>query len=312
MGQTDVCHLLLGQRNGVAMVVLPVNIFSDIRCTLGEGPAWDASSKSLFWVDIEGKKVFAATADGVITNSWSTSAQPSAVILAHSGNNLVTAGQEILELSAVSGEMKPYVQLAGEPSFNRCNDAKCDPVGNLWVGTMDNAEKGRTGRLWRIDPNGEGKVFLEGIGVANTLAWDRLRGRFYFADSMVGDIYVFDYNEEKADITCRKSFFHRDSAPGVPDGSAIDEEGFLWNARWDGGCVIRISPDGELDRVIEVPARCPTSCAFGGEDMKTLYVTSAASDSSSHEGSDDLGGAVFSIDVDVAGSRIPPYKGPVR
>jgi sugar lactone lactonase YvrE len=169
-----------------------VNIFNDIRCALGEGPTWDESSNSLLWVDIKGKKIFAATADGVITSTWSTSAQPSAVILAHSGKKLVTAGQEILELCTVSGEMKSFVQLTGEPAFNRCNDAKCDPMGNLWVGTMDDGEKGRTGRLWRIDSNGEGEVFLDGIGVANTLAWDMSRGRFYFADSMVGDIGVFD------------------------------------------------------------------------------------------------------------------------
>jgi sugar lactone lactonase YvrE len=97
----------------------------------------------------------------------------------------------------------------------------------------------------------------------------------------------------------------------VPDGSAIDEEGYLWNARWDGGCVIRIAPDGELDRVVEMPARRPTSCAFGGDNMKTLYVTSAAMDSTDPADSADLGGAVFSIEVDVAGSRIPPYNGSV-
>ena len=290
---------------------IPVRTFNDIRCDLGEGPAWDESSQSLFWVDIHGKKVFAATSDGVVTNIWSTEAQPSAVILSLSGNKLVTAGQEILELCSASGEMKPCIQLSGEPSGNRCNDAKCDPLGNLWIGTMDNSEMERVGRLWRIDSSGEGTVFLDGIGVANTLAWDMLRGKFYLADSMVGDIYVFDYDRENADITCRKTFFRRDSAPGVPDGSAIDEEGYLWNARWDGGCLIRISPDGELDCVIELPVQRPTSCAFGGENMKTLYVTSAALRSSESSDCADLGGAVFGIEVDVAGSRIPPYMGSV-
>ena len=289
----------------------PVKIFNDNRCALGEGPAWDRLSKSLLWVDIKGKKIFAATADGVITNSWSTSAQPSAVILAHPERKLVTAGQEILELCGVSGETKPYVQLLGEPSFNRCNDAKCDPMGNLWVGTMDDREKERSGRLWRIGSNGEEEVFLDGIGVANTLAWDTVRGRFYFADSMIGDIYVFDYDVNNSQIEGCRVFLSRDDAPGVPDGSAIDEDGYLWNARWDGGCVIRVSPDGEVDCIVEMPALRPTSCAFGGQDMKTLYVTSAATDSPAPVDSADMGGAVFSIEVDVAGSRIPPYQGDV-
>jgi sugar lactone lactonase YvrE len=201
--------------------------------------------------------------------------------------------------------MKPIVQLSGEPSGNRCNDAKCDPLGNLWVGTLDAGLRKRQGRLWRIDSSGQATIFLEGIGIANTLAWDTLRGRFYFADSMLGDIYVFDYDMETAEITGQRTFFHHDSAPGRPDGSAIDEDGYLWNARWDGGCVIRISPDGELDRVIEVPTQRPTSCAFGGEDMKTLFITSADDDH------DDKSGAVLSLEVDVPVSRISPYAGPI-
>jgi sugar lactone lactonase YvrE len=126
---------------------------------------------------------------------------------------------------------------------------------------------------------------------------------------MVGDIYVLDFDEDKSQIECRSIFFPKDDAPGVPDGSAIDEEGYLWNARWDGGCVIRISPDGKLDCIVEVPALRPTSCAFGGADMKTLYITSAALGSSASADSADMGGAVFSIEVEVAGSKIPRFQG---
>jgi sugar lactone lactonase YvrE len=288
---------------------MPVNTFNDTRCDLGEGPAWDECSQSLFWVDIKGRKIFAAAADGTLRNTWNTADQPSAVIMAQSGSMLVTTGQQVMELCVDSGDMTTKLQLSDEPSGNRCNDAKCDPLGNLWIGTMDSQEKERAGRLWRIDSSGEGTVFLDGIGIANTLAWDMLRGRFYFADSMVGDIYVFDYDSKKSEIEHRSTFFHRDCAPGVPDGSAIDEEGYLWNARWGGGCVVRISPDGDLDHVVEVPAECPTSCAFGGEDMKTLFVTSALPNSSEHPSHDAMDGAVFSIDVGVAGSRIPLYRG---
>ena len=288
-----------------------VKLFSNFRCVLGEGPSWDQNSQSLFWVDILGSKVFRAAADGAVRTSWEIPAQPSAAIPASSGKVLVPAGQEVLLLCTRSGDLRPIVQLSGEPADNRCNDAKCDPNGNLWIGTMDKNERRRTGRLWRINPAGSKTVVLDGIGVANTLAWDSLRGRFYFADSMVGDIYVFDYDAASAGIGNRKIFFRQDSAPGVPDGSAIDEEGYLWNARWDGGCVVRISPDGELDQVIEVPTRRPTSCAFGGVDMKTLFITSAASDLSALPNRDDESGAVFSIKVDVAGASIPRFAGPI-
>ena len=284
-------------------------ILSNIRCVLGEGPAWDSCAQLLYWVDIHDSRVFVATADGVVKRSWNIPGQPSAVILMCPGKVLVPAGQEILLLCTESGNFHPFAQLSGEPIDNRCNDAKCDPMGNLWIGTMNTNECERTGQLRRFNRDGGDTVVLEGIGVANTLAWDTSRSRFYFADSMVGDIYVFDYDSACAEISNRKIFFPRDSAPGVPDGSAIDEEGYLWNARWDGGCVVRISPYGELDQVVEVPTRRPTSCAFGGVDMKTLYVTSAASDSSAPPGQDDQGGAVFSIEVNVAGCSIPLYEG---
>ena len=124
---------------------------------------------------------------------------------------------------------------------------------------------------------------------------------------MAGDIYAFDYDSATAGISCRRTFFPKNSAPGIPDGSAIDVEGYLWNARWDGGCVVRISPAGDLDRVIKIPARRPTSCAFGGGDMKTLFITSAAAESSVSPGRDDRSGAVFCVKVDVAGSKVPNY-----
>ena len=152
--------------------------------------------------------------------SWRIPAQPSAVILTHTGDILIPAGQEVLRLNPGSGDIQTVAKLAGEPKNNRCNDAKCDPLGNLWIGTMDNSEKDSIGRLWRFNAGGGKSIVLDGIGVANTLAWDVARGHFYFADSMVGDIYVFDYDAASAEIGNRKVFFQRDRAPGVPDGSA--------------------------------------------------------------------------------------------
>jgi sugar lactone lactonase YvrE len=286
-----------------------VRVFSGIHCRLGEGPAWDQNSKTLFWADIQGRTVFAATAGGGGSRSWKFPEHPSAVIIGSDGDLLVPAGRSIFRLCTESGDLRLVAQLAGEPQGNRCNDAKCDPNGNLWVGTMDNNERNKSGRLWRFSSGGAGSVVLEGVGIANTLAWDLARGRFYFADSMVGDIYVFDYDSESAEISHREVFFPRSHAAGVPDGSAIDDEGYLWNARWDGSCVIRISPDGELDRVIELPTMRPTSCAFGGLNMKTLFVTSAAAESLAPCDRVDNAGSVFSVEVDVAGAVIPPYGG---
>lgn len=288
-----------------------INVFNSGTCELGEGPAWDSDSRSLYWVDILGDAVYAASAEDGARRSWKITSQPSAAILTRTNYVIVPAGQKIFELCPTSGEVQTVAELAGEPQDNRCNDAKCDPIGNLWVGTMDNYERNPIGRLWRFNADGGKSVVLDGIGVANTLAWDMTRGRFYFADSMIGDIYKFDYDAECAEISGREVFFKRDGAPGVPDGSAIDSEGYLWNARWDGGCIVRISPDGELNQRIDLPTMRPTSCAFGGTDMKTLYVTSAAAGAPGLRDRKDNSGYVFSVEVDVPGSIIPPYNGPL-
>jgi sugar lactone lactonase YvrE len=172
---------------------------------------------------------------------------------------------------------------------------------------MDRTERSKTGKLWRISRSGRINMLLEGIGIANTLAWDTNRCRFYFADSMVGDIYVFDYDPTNMNISNKNVFFRRDAAPGIPDGSAIDEDGFLWNARWDGSCVVRISPDGELDRIINLQAKRPTSCAFGGDNMSTLFVTTAKV--GLHGPSlCEFDGALLSVDAGVRGSDVSRYQ----
>lgn len=287
---------------------MSVDVFCPFRAALGEGPAWDPGTLSLFWVDVRAERVRSRSYDSAFERDWRVPSSPSAVVRTTGRNLLVPAGNSVLLLDTVTGTSRRFADLTGEPDQNRSNDAKCDPTGNLWIGTMDDSEQAVTGRLWQIKIDGSSSVLLTGVGIANTLAWDTRRSRFYFADSLIGDIYVFDYDAVNAEIRNRQVFFEGGRAPGIPDGSAIDDEGFLWNARWDGSCVVRISPSGKLDRAVELPARRPTSCAFGGRDLRTLFVTSA-SVGLTESNSDSFDGAVFSMKVDVAGSPVPPYGG---
>ena len=114
----------------------------------------------------------------------------------------------------------------------------------------------------------------QGIGISNTLAWSPDETRFYFADSLKSRIFVYDYDAESGAISGKRSFFDA-SGFGMPDGSAMDVDGCLWNARWGVGRVLRITPDGDIDRQIEIPALQPSSCAFGGPKLDTLFITSA-------------------------------------
>lgn len=201
------------------------------------------------------------------------------------------------------------------PSENRSNECRCDPQGRLWLGTMQNniAPDGAprpvtrfTGGLFVVGPDGRSRRLLGDIGVANTLAWSPEGERLYFADSRRKLIWRFRYDPEGPTLHDQEVFV--EGGPGVPDGSAMDADGFLWNARWGAACLIRYAPDGRADRIIDVPARQPSSCAFGGEDMKTLYVTTARHglDAASARPFD---GRLLQLRVETPGLPLPVFAG---
>jgi sugar lactone lactonase YvrE len=196
-------------------------------------------------------------------------------------------------------------RLHGWPGV-RLNDGRPDPRGSLWVGSMRNnvgadgspgESGGADGILFRVDPDGAVSEWKRGVGISNTLAWNPGQTKFYFADTLLNRVCVYDYDRLTGAIGGERSFF--EGFPrGFPDGSAMDGEGYLWNCRYGGGCIVRVAPDGEIDRVIEMPTANITSCTFGGPDYRTLYATSASVDAPS---GDRLAGGVFAIQTAAAG-----------
>jgi sugar lactone lactonase YvrE len=192
--------------------------------------------------------------------------------------------------------------LAGWPKV-RFNDGRADPCGSLWLGSMRNnvnadgsaGEAGGTeGLLFRIDPDGTVREWKRDIGISNTLAWSPDRTRFYFADSLANRVWVYAYDERTGAIADERVFF--EGFPrGAPDGSSMDADGYLWNCRYGGKCIVRIAPDGTVDRVIEMPVSNVTSCTFGGPDYQTLYVTTAS------RIGERLSGGLFALQTEVRG-----------
>jgi sugar lactone lactonase YvrE len=187
----------------------------------------------------------------------------------------------------------------------RLNDGRADPLGNFWVGSMKNnveadGESGDVadgeGILYRIDPAGRVSEWHTGLGIANTLCWSPDRSGFYFADTLHNVIWRYDYDAARGAISNRTVFF-RDFARGLPDGSAIDAEGYLWNCRYGGGCIVRIASDGTVERIVEMPAANVTTAAFGGSDRRSLYVTTALG---TRRG-DRLAGSLFRLDAPAPG-----------
>lgn len=284
------------------------------RHQLAEGPFWSQSEQALYWVDIPACQVWRWHQESNEYQHWTLPKKVSAVFTTQSDRLLVALADSVAYLDKATGELEYLCDLDTDIPGNRSNDAKCDPNGVLWLGTMDDAEENASGRLWKITAEGKKTLMLEGVGISNTLAWDESRGRFYFGDSMTRKVHAFPY-PEFYDVRSQKPFFEVKEGIGA-DGSCIDAESCIWNANWDGSRIVRYSPEGEVLQTIELPFSKPTSCVFGGADGKTLFITSASVATSESELAEKpLSGHVVAIDLkaalglDITGEPSQPFAG---
>ncbi|MCC4238672.1 SMP-30/gluconolactonase/LRE family protein [Thalassospira povalilytica] len=290
-------------------------VLPNLRCTLGEGPHWDAKDGVLYWVDIVGKTAFALRPSDGASRSW-TFDQPVAAIVPRENDGLLVALADGLAfLDAESGETTPSVAPDRDHAGNRSNESRVDPAGRFWHGTMQNniGPNGEdlpvtvsTGTLNRVGPDGETTRFLSDIGISNTLLWSADGKKMFFGDTIKDTLNVYDYDMATGVPSNPRVFFGPQDR-GNMDGSAMDADGYIWNARWGGSCLIRFAPDGSVDQIIDLPVTQPTSCVFGGPDLKTLYITSASVGLDGN--GNELEGALLSIRTDVAGQPCTRFAG---
>lgn len=276
---------------------------------LGESPVWDHRAGVLRWVDCK-----APALHGFVPGRGPLAPVPlprrvGCVALAAGG--LVAAMDDgVYRLDPASGETAPLAAPETDRPDNRFNDGRCDRQGRLWTGTMHRSAREPAGSLWRVDPDGACRAVATGIRVPNGIAAEPAGARLYFADSPHGTVDVFDLDPESGTATGRRVFAAADVAPGYPDGATVDAEGFYWSARWMGGCVARIAPDGRLDRTVALPVSRVTSCAFGGPGLDTLYVTSARVGlDAAALAAEPLAGGLFALDAGVRGLPEPVFGG---
>jgi sugar lactone lactonase YvrE len=241
---------------------------------LGECPLWDEREGKLLWVDIHGpalKRLDPASGEVRVTPL----PEPIGSFALRSGGGLLAAMQSgFYLLDAESGALERFARPDPWPAEHRLNDGRCDRAGRFWAGTLMEPDFPPTGTLYRLSPDRGCEAMLGGIAVPNSLAWSPDGRRMYFADSPRDTIWVFDYDEAAGEISNRRVFAR--TPTGHPDGSCVDVDGCLWNAEYGGSRVVRYTPEGAIDRVIELPVRKPTCCCFGGERLDTLFITSAA------------------------------------
>jgi len=268
---------------------------------------WHDEGQAVYWTDINRFLIHRFDPANESVKSWLFDEPVTAVLLTDRDSTFaVVLGSRIIFWEPSSDSRRDQgFRLPGWPAV-RLNDAGVDPRGSLWAGSMQNnvnadGSEGpidqTSGVLYRIDPNGGVGEFQDHIQISNTFVWSPDKKRFYFGDTLTNTISVYDYDERTGSIGKPNPYFFGFSR-GLPDGSAIDEEGYVWNCRWDGSCVVRVAPNGQVDRVIEMPTRNITNCTFGGKDLNILYVTTAASLT---DVGDRLAGSLFAIQTDVRG-----------
>jgi L-arabinonolactonase len=250
----------------------------DCRNTLGEVPVWDVAEQALYWVDIEGCLLQRLDPATGAVQVWRFDERVCAFALRERGGLVLALASGFAFFDPASGALERLAAPEADQPHNRMNDGKCDRRGRFWAGTMDDRLTEATGALYRFDPDRQCHRMETGIGISNSLAWSPDNRVFYYADSLCRTIFAYDFDIDSGDITNRRVFTDCRDQPGVPDGSTVDAEGFLWNAQWDGWRLVRYAPDGRVDRIVPVPVQKPTSCSFGGPDLSMLYVTSAVWD----------------------------------
>jgi sugar lactone lactonase YvrE len=280
----------------------------DARNVVGESLIWVADHAALFWVDIGGKSISMFRPTDGHFESWPAPEFPTSIGYRKDDGFIVGLTRDVC-LWQPGDVFEPVARPEPDLPGNRLNEGVVAPDGSFWVGTMSNnlnpdgspkAQGDTSGAYYRIDPDFSVSRLTENeYGITNTMGW-LPDGRFITADTIANTLYQFDV---KAGGLSNRRVFVEGFERGFPDGSCVDSEGFLWNCRVAGGlCVARFSPAGELDRIVELPCSWPTSCAFGGRDLTTLYVTSARfTMSEAHLAANPQEGGLFAVDVGIRG-----------
>ena len=277
---------------------------------LGESPVWSVAEQVLYWVDITGRKLHRYDPAAGEDRDWPLPEEIGCVAPRRGGGLIVGLRHGIAFFDPATGALERLADPEAGIPGNRFNDGTTDPAGRLWAGTMsmDLQAPDPMGTFYRFDPDRSCRPFFDRVFVSNGLAFSPDGRTMYLADTNAGvrTVWACDYDLDDGVPSNRRVFVDTKDLPGRPDGGSCDADGCYWMAAIDGGQIIRFTPRGAVDRIVDLPVKTPTKAAFGGPRLDTLYVTSLQ-----RAGRSDLGrdaGALFAIhDVGVAGFEITPF-----
>ncbi len=281
-------------------------------CLLGESPIWSVAEQALYWVDVLNPKIHRFDPATGSHDSWLVETEIGSIGLA-SGKKLVAGlrmGFALYDLDAGKFEIIDDPEGDGRLNRNRLNDGKVDRAGRFWCGSMQDPGREPVGTLYRMDTDRKVHAMADGIRVPNAICWSPDYRIMYFADTFAGCIWAYDFDLATGSIDNRRVFAEATEGGGHQDGATVDSEGFVWNAHIFGGRVVRYDPDGRVEREIRLPTQQATSCAFGGPNLDTLFITTASMRMDREElAANPLAGSVFAIETGVRGLPEPRFGG---
>jgi sugar lactone lactonase YvrE len=282
------------------------------KAIVGESPLWSERERVLYWVDITSQEIHRFDPATGVDQRYHLPDLVTAVGLRARGGLVITTRKQFAYCDLANATLHPIATIEGDKPNNRFNDAKMDRQGRFWGDTMDNVQWGApTGGLYRLDPGGQATLMQTDVICGNGMAWSPDNRTMYFTESFRYSIFAYDFDLDSGTACNRRLFARVDqSGGGFPDGLTVDADGCVWSVHNAIGKVVRYTPVGAVDRVVEMPVPRPTSCMFGGDKLDVLYITSARETMTPEAlARYPLSGSLFVYDPGVKGIAEPAFAG---
>jgi len=275
----------------------------EIKASLGEGAIWNYKSQELYWIDIEQQLLHLYNPTKKTNRSIKMPSHIGTVVPINENEVLSALADGVYKTNLKTGESTLFTDMKEQLSEGRLNDGKCDPAGRFWVGSMHWQQETGKAQLYTIDSKSDLTTKIDSVTISNGIVWTKDKKTMYYIDTPTSQIKSYDFDNDTGAITNGKVAVQIPQELGFPDGMTIDEEDMLWVGMWNGNAVIRFNPKtGEVLQKIEVPAHNITSCAFGGENLDTLFITTASIDMTNDEKEKfPLAGSLFKVVLGVKG-----------